>query len=507
MNRIMTFWKTENAAKKIRLIMLFVMVLALIPMLWMARYDYMGADDYSYSIIMRHAWVETHSLPAVGKAFFEQFVKSYTTWQGSYTCIILSSLQPGVFNEHFYGIGAVILILFLVFSAFYSCRVLVGDLLGHREAADIAACSIVILCTQIPPHTMQAFYWWNGAVNYLPFFCLLMILTARYARMLADDTCSIRDGIVTALLAFIGAGGNYVVTLVIVEEIVLFFVLDILLCKKTRLPAFLIMLVTFAGLALNLLSPGNFVRMGSYEETPLGAVESIFLSIRYGFAFCSENVTILFILFMLIPLPFLLAGDYGRIGEKIRKIPSALFVMALFLLLASSFAPTMMIEHSEGPRRAQNARFFIFVFYMLLTEIFFAAKFMVAVSADPEGGPAFDKIKGAFREHGLKAFYISIACLLAVMLGYYTLPRENRDMISSISGLRSILVGEAKAYGQEMEERYEIFHNDEKDVTVPMIRNHPKLVYFSEFDMDPSDEDWKNRDMAKYYYKNSISAE
>lgn len=507
MNRIMNLWKTENAAKKIRLIMLCLMFLSLIPMLLMARYDYMGADDYSYSIIMRHAWVETHSLLKVGRAFIQQFAKSYTTWQGSYTCIILSALQPGVLNEHFYGIGAVILILFLVFSSFYSCRILIEDLLGHREAADIAACSIVILCTQIPPHALQAFYWWNGAVNYLPFFCLLMILTARYARMLADDTCSVREGIVTALLAFIGAGGNYVVTLVIVEEIVLFFILDVLLCKKTRLITFLIMLVTLIGLALNLLSPGNFVRMDSYEETPLGALESIFLSIRYGLAFCSEQISILFILFMLIPLPFLMAADYGRIKERVRKIPSALFVLALFLLLASSFAPTMMIEHSEGPRRAQNARFFIFVFYMLLLEIFFVAKLMIAVCADAEGQTAFGRIKNAFRQNGLKTFYISIASLLVVMTAYYTLPRDNRDMISCFSGLRSLLVGEAKAYGREMEERYEVFHNDEKDVTVPMIRNHPKLVYFPEFDMDSSGEDWKNRDMAEYYYKNSISAE
>ena len=507
MDRFRRFWKSKNAAQKTRLIMLTAMIISLIPMFLIARYDYMGADDYSYSILTRHAWVETHNFFSLAAAFFRQIRKSYMTWQGSYTCIILSALQPGVLNEHFYGIGPVILLLLLVGSSFYSCRILMGELLDHKEAGDISAASIVILCTQIPPHTLQGFYWWNGAVNYLPFFCLLMVLTARCARVFFLDKASVRDFIITAFLAFLAAGGNYVVTLVIVEASVLFFLLELLLKAHTRRYAFGIMMVSLVGMALNLLSPGNFVRMGSYSQEPLGVVESIRLSIRYGLAFCSDQMTVLFWLCILIPVPFFISADHSRIEEKIRKIPSVLFIVALFLLLASSFSPTMMIEHSEGPRRAQNARFFMWVFFSILSEVFFVCKFMIAIKGDEDGPEVIANLKRIFRKTGLRSFYIAIGFLAFINLDYSMVPRENRDMISCISATRSLLIGEAQAYGQEMEERYKAFHSDEKDIVVPVIRNHPKLVYFSEFDMDPSADDWKNRDMAEYYYKNSISAE
>ena len=80
---------------------LAAVVLMLVPMLLVARYNVPCADDYHFGAPTHAAWQATHSLAAVVKAAGEKVAERYANWQGTYSAMFLMALQPAVFGNGF----------------------------------------------------------------------------------------------------------------------------------------------------------------------------------------------------------------------------------------------------------------------------------------------------------------------------------------------------------------------------------------------------------------------
>ena len=82
--------------------------------------------------------------------------------------------------------------------------------------------------------------------------------------------------------------------------------------------------------------------------------------------------------------------------------------------------------------------------------------------------------------------------------------KVNPDNFTTSSALYSLVTKEAAAYGSETDERDLLLHEQTgSDITIPQLTVHPHLLFWS--DIEENADDWKNKSMARYYQKDSIS--
>ena len=89
---------------KMAVLLTAIYLISLIPILMASVYDYPQADDWTYSWRTHVAWEDTHSMLEVGKAVIETIKDSYMNWQGTFSSIVLMSLQPAIWGERFYAL-------------------------------------------------------------------------------------------------------------------------------------------------------------------------------------------------------------------------------------------------------------------------------------------------------------------------------------------------------------------------------------------------------------------
>ena len=80
----------------------------LVPLLWIARFSFMSADDYSYMYQVGGVFKETHS---VLKTFIHQAgesLETWKTWQGLYFADWLYFVILDLFGHNLYFIGTYI---------------------------------------------------------------------------------------------------------------------------------------------------------------------------------------------------------------------------------------------------------------------------------------------------------------------------------------------------------------------------------------------------------------
>ena len=192
---------------------LLALALLLVPMLNAARYDVPSGDDYAFGIDTMRAWHRYGTLSAVLKASWDRILKTYRTWQGSFSAVFLFTMNPMVFKEEYYSAGPW-LILAGLFAGIYSLSFAVWRRVyrGSRTEALIIGTVFAVLYTPFLPRASQGFYWFNGAVYYTFFSGLAGIAGALLLYWLFREPDSRGIGKLTAaslLLLFIG-GGNLV---------------------------------------------------------------------------------------------------------------------------------------------------------------------------------------------------------------------------------------------------------------------------------------------------------
>ena len=169
LKRIIHFRLPEKA---VFWLVLAAVVLMLVPMLLVARYNVPCADDYHFGAPTHAAWQATHSLAAVVKAAGEKVAERYANWQGTYSAMFLMALQPAVFGNGFYALVPFLTLGMLAAGTCFFCLSLFTKLLGaSRWQALVLALVWLGIDTQLLPSAVQGFYWYNGAIFYTFFLC------------------------------------------------------------------------------------------------------------------------------------------------------------------------------------------------------------------------------------------------------------------------------------------------------------------------------------------------
>lgn len=489
LKRIIHFRLPEKA---VFWLVLAAVVLMLVPMLLVARYNVPCADDYHFGAPTHAAWQATHSLAAVVKAAGEKVAERYANWQGTYSAMFLMALQPAVFGNGFYALVPFLTLGMLAAGTCFFCLSLFAKLLGaSRWQALVLALVWLGIDTQLLPSAVQGFYWYNGAIFYTFFFGVQLFYFGLVARCLAAQHAPRgRSAACVAGLCVLGlflSGGNLVTafgTLLILACVLCLLAL----CKNRRWRVLVLpFLCLAAGFAINVCAPGNRVRQAAEGGTPLFAPLAVWRAIQEAAVQFWKPRTVLVVLALVFLAPVLWnAAAAARI-----RFRWPLFFLVLTLgLYAAQFCPTWYALKQAGPARLLDIIFYSAFFWMAVNLFYFLGWLQRRLWAENGAVPQARYSLG---------FVAAVAAALA--LGCFVL----RDTLnfSSVQALNAVRTGQAQQYHAEFEARVEILEDTaQPDAVLQPYSVHPRVLYFD--DATPDAANWRNEAMADYYGKHSV---
>ena len=484
--------KLRLPEKTVALLVAAAVVLMLVPMLVVARYNVPCADDYHLGAPTYHAWQATHSLAAVLQAAGEKVAERYMNWQGTYSAMFLMTLQPAVFGNGFYALVPFFTLGALAAGTCFFCLCVFAKLLGTgRVRALVLALVWLGIDTQLLPSAVQGFYWYNGAVFYTFFFAVQLCFFGLVARCLAAQHAPRgRSAACVAGLCVLGlflGGGNLVTafgTLLILACVLCLLAL----CKTGRWRVLVLpFLCLAAGFAINVCAPGNRVRQAAEGGTPLFAPLAVWRAIQETAVQFWKPRTVLVVLALVFLAPVLWNA---AAAARIRFRWPLFFLVLTFGLYAAQFCPTWYALKQAGPDR-------------LLDIIFYSSFLLMAANLFYW----FGWVQRRMREKGgavLQARYslgFVAAVAAALALGCFAL----RDTLnfSSVQALNAVRTGQAQLYHSEFCARVEVLENTAvADAVLQPYSVHPRILYFD--DATPDAANWRNEAMADYYGKHSV---
>lgn len=476
--------------------LLIALVISVIPLLIIATYNHSSADDLSYGIQVHQTWTQTHNLFEVMKTIGTTVSTIYQTWQGTYSAIVLFTVQPAVWGEQYYFITTYIILAFLLWGVFSFFRSWIGKIYGSNHIADIVSCCVSIAFIQMVPTPVESLFWWNGASFYIIWNAVMLVQVARFLTVSHTRKCSPLQLITMVVLGILLAGSNYITALVTVEISVLFLI-DCIYSRHNSKQAAVVFVVTLIGFLVNVAAPGNAVRQQLYDTVhPILAIaESFLYAYRWAVTWTPDQL----ILMLLFCLPFTI-GIQINANERSMKVPLWIKLALLICIFTSTFTPTLYSGNVIGPERAQNMRFLLWVIVCFVSE-FLVAEHAISWIKKRGHKSILDDLQAWFspRKVALLLSALMAAVFLSGMRGYYF---NKFECFTSVSAVHSLVNGEAQEYDRVADERMQQLLSDQTTVVLQPFATKPYLLYFYDITDDPTD--LGNQALAAYYGKDAV---
>lgn len=478
-------------------------VISLMPLLWISKFNYPSADDYTNGSRCYHVWEAGHSVLKVLAEAFSRTIDEWLTWRGCFTSSFLSALPPNIWGEKLYFLTTwVVLLTLSLATVFFFYELFVKGFGANKYVSHSVSMITLFIMVQCMGESGRAesFYWYSGAINYtfiqglsLFFYGMLISIANSGGRKKGVKM------IVTSALGFLTAGGNQMSMLN--GAIVLVCVIVLLTAsgkwkdyKKIWIP-----IVSFyVGFVLGVTAPGNFVRAGA--SSGMNPVKAIFVSFYYCLDLMINQWTtwsILLLVICMVPL-------FWHIAENADfKFPYPFLVVIFGYCMVSAMAtPPLFIMGNIEAGRIQGLMFLVYVPVLVLCVGYVTGWIRQKWEGTQKSKEIFIGQENSFWGiHGCQwlagCMIFFLFCSLISMIPephYYT-------FTSAIADIRD---GSATAYGEELEERVKLYHNGAGEVLIvePLSRR-PQLLFFSDIETDPMD--WKNRGICRYYDLDSVA--
>ena len=485
--------------KRLSVFLTVVYVVSLIPLLWIGYYNYPSADDYSIGSNCRQMWVASHSVLATVWVGIVRAAEDWLNWMGYFTSNFLMAMPPSTFGERVYVLTAWIMIGMLSLSTFYLLRtVFVKVFKADKHISDCVIMLMLFVTVQCMVGRVEAFYWYSGAANYILVhsFCMFfygLLVSAVY------DTGKKRvfDLAAGSFLGFLVGGGNQMTALN--GAVVLLVAIGFLTVQKkwSRYKGHIVPIGFFyLGFLLNVAAPGNWVR--AEGASGMNPAKAVFISFYYCLDYCINEWSgwpVFLLALALIPLFFHMTGK-----TKFRfRYPIIVVLFGFCLVSAMMTPPLFAVGNMEAARlQALTYAMYILVLTLCVGYVTGWVRKKTELAAEKK------------EVQGQNCFSVNeIRCILCCLLVFAfaslitVLPEPHYFTFSS--ALTDLANGSAKAYGDALEERMEIYQSGEKDVVVEPLPAQPKLLYFSDIKEDP--EDWENRGLCRFYGIDSVRIE
>ena len=502
----LTIWRDGLAARLDRISMRkaavcagLLLVLSLLPLLLLGRYNVMCIDDYDYGRQIHDTWLATGSFRQSVQTAWRQNMEFYRDWQGTYVSCFLMGLCPMNFRYDIAWIVPILMIGMFATSVFVLGRHILCRWMGIERAGGAFVMFVLLfLFYQVMEAPFEGIYWYNGATHYILmeslFFFMLTIISAgllakqRRTRILCSG--------VAALLAAVVGGGNLITGLQ-AEIVMAFLVACTFVQNRRRIAAALFPFVTGSiGFLINIAAPGN-ARRGSLDtDAGYPAVQSVLLSFYHAGVFIIRWTPAFVILVWLLLLPVL----WRLVKRSERKFGHPVLVtLGCLCLLAAMFTPTLYAVGMVGLSRVDNI--IQMVYYLCLVAAtaywlgYFAHKTVESGAGTCGAGAAF----GLFLERAGMRMTAVCACLVLAVWVF----TADKNTYTSVSALRSLTNGEAQTFYAEAMERHALYEDEAlPGVEVEPYTARPALFDFE--DLSADEGNWINLAVARYYHKEYV---
>jgi len=473
--------------KIIAYIFVIGMLLSLLPVIYLGRYNHPTGDDYYYGGATKAVWEKTGSIiETVGEAI-RGVAYQYENWQGTYSGMFLMHLSPNVFDERAYKVGTFVILLLLVGSVFYLLEAVICRLLkGSKELWLITASTIAVLWTQTVPSQGETFFWFNGALYYTGYFSVTLIFIGLILRYI-DDTKWYRIPWMILLAIFL-AGGNYVSLLLAI--LLTITIAGILAFQKKKqgwvIGGLVIILLVFLGISA--AAPGNAIRQDGMWKIP--AWKAVAKSLLQGINYLLAWVKGWWLLGLLAITPFFWKA-YEKMELRFRyPLPVVGFAYGVFCAMS---CPTFYTMNSTGPARVVAIVYYGFILFSFFS-YFYILGWLYQWIKQKEMHEICGKVK-AYLKKPISQAVLGVLAMLLFVPGIKT--------ATTVKAVRILTSGEAQAYEQEYQERLKILEDDSaKEVVFSSYKNQPDMLYVGDFSSDP--EEMSNQKAAEYFGKSSL---
>ena len=204
-------------------VMIAVLVLSLVPMLLIARYDLPLGDDVIYGGLVSQALTSDPSLSSALRAAAGVVAEKFHSWQGTFSAIFLMAFQPGVFGLSYYQITPYLMLGAVIASTLLLTYTLLCSVLGaSRRVWLLLGSAVAFFSIQLCVSPREGFFWYNGAVYYTLYHSLLLVLATLVIRIVRSPRAWVRAtfAVLGVVLAAVLSGGNYATAILCFELLV-----------------------------------------------------------------------------------------------------------------------------------------------------------------------------------------------------------------------------------------------------------------------------------------------
>lgn len=488
----------DKFRKVLQVVIIVCILLLLIPVLWISRYNHPSADDFWYgSYYTRDVITSKGGIFALLCAAVKTTQVFLESWQGIYSSGVVLSLHPGIFGEKYYTLTTLFLILCLYVGLFFFVKYFFKAMEAQGGSSWLVAAVLAFFFVETLPSPVQGLYWFNGSTNYLFFTSVLLGQIALLFSLNFENSRRARvlKVICGTLLVIFIEGGNHVTAFAGVLIMLGFVGYDIFVRKKLT-EKLLFLAVGSVCFAMNLLSPGTALRLhemgyqGSMRQTMLASLRG---ALDFIIGWRSWSLLCLALLLVLLLYPVL----QKAVEKKIFSWKAWLVSLALsFGLFCAMLCVPYQAMGNFGAWRVLNVDYLAYELFVFL-HLFYGLGCLIG-RKDTFRTAFTHKIKGT---SGQVSICLLAVCLLAV-IGIKG--GSVRGASTSLDALRQLASGEAQQYDREMNERLKLYLDDSlKEVYVQRLSVKPDILFFD--DLEESPDDWRNQSVARYYHKDFVA--
>lgn len=512
--------KQDEKIKLIYRIILAVLVVSMLPIWYLGRYQVLNLDDFYFGAMTHHAWIRTHSLTEVFKAACEQVRFYFFAKQATYSSVFLMSVFPGVWARNMYFPVPIILSAMIIGSVSALTHAVMSDCMEIKDRYRVGIVNMILIfiIIQTLPVPLEALFWYNGALHYVfmesvLFFEIACILHGMHATKRSTRIWTL---IAASLLGIIVGGGNLVTGLQACILITL-HILTIIAgrisdkkegilrklgftgSEKATLWYLIPEMITVIGYLINITAPGNAERQA--DSVLMSPVKAIILSFYWGSAHGISWLSPLTIVGIVVVTVVIASMVKRGTGHYLHPALMAIISVCVF---AAMFTPTFYAMSEDAPSRIQNI-IYIAEYMLIFINTANGIGYLYTARIREDAAGAF--LKGLFEVTGRSLTGIIIAGGVSILILFVLCADKNQYV--TMSAVRSVLNGEASRYHEQSMERLEILYDESQpDVTIRAYTDDakPYLLFKQEAGNEEGEEGyWQNVEMSNYFEKNSIT--
>lgn len=493
----MDFWH-DSAVQKRWLHRFEILILVLlIPVAVLALYARPSADDYVYAA-RTHAVVQQYGfdVPRLLAAAWETTVYFFQNWQGLYVSGFILALQPAIFGNAWYGLTLVCVLVPLFLCLYGSARLVIRRLEPAQKHLPLALTLLVLFAfVEGMPSPVEGLYWFNGAMNYLPYFALT-VLNAGLVFALCLPLSRTRRCAYAAAGVVIGlviGGGHQVVG----ELNLLLLLLALFVTLRRRnfwlCPAFVSAVL---GLLINVMAPGTRVRSDGFAGA--GFLEAVVKSfVLAGMEWIRWLDVPLLCLLALLALPLRRLSQSACLSDRMFRRPWYGVMVTYLLMWAMIFLPSYTMG-GIGAGRLLNVVWMTFVLGLAVSEFLFFG-WLERVQ-----GFSLERAEQALWHRGrLMVGTVVVMLLCMACIGSHTV-KEGQDnyFATSLEALYELADGQAARFASALDAREAALSDpDQPDVAITPLKaeERPWLLFYTDVSAGP--DLWG---FTPYYGKDSV---